>query len=365
MQDSLASTTKESYSPTGAQFLRKILLSAVAIAVLVSAGSALSAFQDPLDTPAVSSDLAQKRLLNSVVRAGKRLVAVGQRGHILLSDDDGKQWRQASVPVSSDLLAAQFATPERGWAVGHDGVVLITADAGATWTKQLDGREVGKILVAYYEKHDDGQRLADAQLFAQQGPDKPFLDVWFKNEREGFIIGTFNLILHTTDGGQSWTPWLHRTDNPQNLHLHAIRRVGEDVLIVGEKGLLLKLDHQAERFKALASPYLGSYFGITGRAGLVLIHGLRGNAFSSRDGGVTWKKSETGVSVGLIGSIVLRDGRIMLVDQTGGLLLSADDGQSFKPVHREKTMAASTVVEGEEHLVLVGPHGIQIEPRVK
>jgi len=39
---------------------------------------------------------------------GQRVVAVGQRGHVLFSDDTGKSWQQAEVPVSADLVAATF-----------------------------------------------------------------------------------------------------------------------------------------------------------------------------------------------------------------------------------------------------------------
>src|SRR4029079_5611384 len=89
-------------------------------------------------------------LLNGLARAGQRIVAVGQRGHVLYSDDAGKSWKQATVPVSSDLVAVPFPDATHGWAVGHDGVVLHTDDAGVTWTRQLDGRGIGAVLVAFY-----------------------------------------------------------------------------------------------------------------------------------------------------------------------------------------------------------------------
>ena len=72
-------------------------------------------FTDVLDTPSTITSLATRSLLNGITRAGKRLVAVGARGHILYSDDEGKSWKQASVPVSSDLTAVNFPTPQQGW----------------------------------------------------------------------------------------------------------------------------------------------------------------------------------------------------------------------------------------------------------
>ena len=87
-------------------------------------------FADVLDTPAQRTPLASKSLLNGIARAGTRLVAVGQRGHIVVSTDGGANWKQSAVPVSSDLTAVYFVDEKRGWAVGHDGVVLHTDDGG-------------------------------------------------------------------------------------------------------------------------------------------------------------------------------------------------------------------------------------------
>lgn len=102
-------------------------------------------WRDVLDTPAVPSPLAARSLLTGLARAGARVVAVGQRGHVLFSDDAGKSWNQADVPVSSDLVAVSFPNPDAGWIVGHDGVVLHSTDAGRSWTRQLDGRSVGEL----------------------------------------------------------------------------------------------------------------------------------------------------------------------------------------------------------------------------
>ena len=98
-----------------------------------------SSMRDVLDTPAAKSPLAVRALVNGLAIAGTRIVAVGQRGHVLLSDDAGKSWQQAEVPVSSDLVAVSFPSASTGWAVGHDGVVLHSTNAGGRWTRQLDG----------------------------------------------------------------------------------------------------------------------------------------------------------------------------------------------------------------------------------
>jgi photosystem II stability/assembly factor-like uncharacterized protein len=331
-----------------------------------------AAFQDPLDTPAAKSALAPGALSNGLALAGKRIVSVGQRGHILYSEDAGKSWTQATVPVSSDLTAVFFASPNRGWAVGHGGVVLATQDGGTSWAKQLDGRAVGQLLVGHYADHNGAglsaealaQLRADAKRFLDEGPDKPFLDVWFENETTGYVVGLFNLILKTTDGGKSWLPWMDRTDNSKAFHFYAIRPVGNDLYLVGEQGMLLKLDPAAQRFKALPMDYKGTFFGITGKPGSVVVYGLRGSVFRSGDGGKSWQKIETGVSAGLTASTVTADGRILLVSQGGQVLMSSDDGRSFSRLKLERQVPASALLEvAERTLAISGARGIHVQPQ--
>ena len=319
------------------------------LALFANTSATAAGFRDVLDTPAALTTRATAGLFNGLARAGSRIVAVGQRGHIVLSDDGGTSWKQARVPVASDLVAVSFPTPTHGWAVGHDGIVLHSTDAGATWTRQLDGRALGRLL-GYGDK-----RLAD------QGPENPFLDVWFSDERTGFVVGAFNLILRTEDGGRSWQPWLDRTDNPKSLHLYAIREAAGDVYVTGEQGLLMRLDTEAGRFRALTTPYEGTYFGVTGNARSVVAFGLRGNAFRSTDGGKSWSKAETGLQVGLIGGTE-HEGRLVLVSQAGHLLVSRDDGASFAPMKVERAVPGAAVIgAGSAAVVVAGPRGLRAQ----
>jgi photosystem II stability/assembly factor-like uncharacterized protein len=304
---------------------------------LAAAPSSKEGWRDVLDTPALKSPLAARALLNGLTRAGDRLVAVGQRGHVLWSDDGGKTWTQADVPVSSDLVAVSFADATHGWAVGHDGVVLHSADAGRTWKLQRDGRSAGP-----------------------QGTETPLLDVWFGNASHGYAVGAFGLVLRTEDGGATWEPWHHAVDNPKNLHLYAVRGVGDDVYMVGEQGLTLKLDRTAGRFRALDMPYKGTLFGVTGSDHAIVVHGLRGSVLRSVDGGRSWQTIATGLQVGMTASTRTDDGRLVLVSQAGHVLVSRDDGATFRTVAIERPLpAAAVVAPAAGTLVVAGPRGVQ------
>ncbi len=268
------------------------------------------------------------------------------------------------MPVSSDLVALQFPTPRQGWAVGHDGVVLHTADGGASWRRQMDGNRIPALLRATYD-HDgvDPALRTAAMRLAGQGADQPLLDVWFDNEHSGYVVGAFNLIFHTEDGGASWQPWLDRVPNPSSYHLNAIRSIAGDTLIAGEQGLLLKLAPDRSRFVTLPAPYQGSWFGLTGGPGVLLVYGLRGNAFRSADGGVSWSRVDTGVRVGLTAATTLPDGRLLLVSQAGQVLLSGDHGASFQPLRQAAAGPASAVVALDKHgIVLGGLRGLRRQP---
>ena len=359
--------------------IHRALVWALVAAGLTAAVAATTApqWQDVLDTPAVKSPLAPRALVNGIARAGDRLVAVGQRGHVLLSDDQGKTWRQAEVPVSSDLVAVAFPTQTAGWAVGHDGIVLRSTDAGASWTRVLDGRSAGAAMVAFY-KHSaalaaDPSRAAgtaadatkaaalvtEAERFAAQGAENPFLDVGFESESTGYLVGAFGLIFRTTDAGASWQPLLHATDNAKALHLYAVRAVAGEVYIVGEQGLLLKLDRAAGQFRAVELPYKGTLFGITGNGKALIVPGLRGTVLRSTDAGRSWTTVDTGLQVGLTASAVDADGRLVIVSQAGHVLVSADDGASFKLAKVDKPVpAAAVALVGKSSLVVGGPRGL-------
>ncbi|RAO76244.1 glycosyl hydrolase [Dyella jiangningensis] len=349
-------------------FLRRAL---VALAFALPA-IAVAGFADVLDTSAGVSALASKTLLNGLAVAGKRMVAVGQRGHIVTSDDNGASWQQAKVPVSSDLVAVSFPTPQQGWTVGHDGVVLHTADGGATWSLQLDGRRAGALMLEQLraragkgepgDQDEAGKLVDEAGRIASQGVENPFLDVWFADARHGYIVGAFNLIFETTDGGQTWTSWFDRTENPQRLHLYAVRGIGADVYITGEQGLVLKLDRDAGRFRVVDTPYKGTYFGVVGDGASVVVYGLRGNAYRSIDAGAHWSAIDTGVQEGLTGGTRFGAHGLALVSQAGTVLVSRDGGEHFVTHRPAKPAPASAVAVAGDVIVTAGALGVNARP---
>ncbi|SDH53484.1 Uncharacterized protein SAMN05216603_11029 [Pseudomonas benzenivorans] len=346
-------------------FTRALLLTALLLPGWATAQSAATPQIPLLNQPALQSAKAQRSVLLAVTRAGERLVAVGERGIVLLSDDSGASWRQARVPVSVSLTAVQFVDAEHGWAVGHLGVVLHSADGGETWVKQLDGVRAAQLALASAEEGGDAKLLKAAEWLVADGPDKPFLDLYFSDRRHGYVVGAYGLILRTADGGASWQPWMQQVENPEGLNLYGIRAAGGALFIAGERGLLLRSSDNGQSFQALDSPYDGSFFGLLGSArGELLAFGLRGNAYWSGDRGASWQRIDTGVEVALSAATRLADGALLLASQAGDLLISRDQGRSFQHLAGPAGASiAGLVAAPDGSLIRVGLGGLTRQPR--
>ncbi|WP_049780302.1 WD40/YVTN/BNR-like repeat-containing protein [Aromatoleum aromaticum] len=303
----------------------------------------------------------------AVTRAGDRLVSVGPRGTVLLSDDGGKTWRQAgSVPSSVALTAVCFVNDKLGWAVGHSGVVLHSRDGGETWVRQLDGRQAAQRVLEEAEALEATGRegaerlLRDAQRMVEDGPDKPLLSVSFTNERRGYAVGAYGLALATEDGGQSWQAFMARLPNPRGKHLYQIRADGARLLVSGEQGALFRSDDAGLSFAEVRTPYPGTFFGALSLAeDTVLAYGLRGNVWRSGDGGTAWTQIALDHDITITSGVRLKDGAVVLADESGRLLRSDDQGRSFSALKAKAPNAVTALVQIDDGaLVMSGARGL-------
>jgi photosystem II stability/assembly factor-like uncharacterized protein len=324
--------------------LRKIALLATALSLLgcaVLSAPVLAAAAPASDTVyAIESAKAAKSLMLDVVHAGKRLVAVGDRGHILYSDDQGATWAQAKVPTRALLTSVFFVDDKHGWAVGHDAQILASEDGGVTWTKQFE----------------DLKREA------------PLLDVWFKDVNSGFAVGAYGALLETTDGGKHWEDASDRLDNEDQYHLNGIASVKDaGLFIVGEQGSMFRSADWGQTWEKLEGPYQGSLFGVIGtaQANTLLAYGLRGNLYRSTDFGSTWEQVELkaargALEFGLSGATLLDDGSIVIVGNGGSVIRSNDNGETFSVFNRPDRISVSAVTAaGNGNLILAGQGGVR------
>lgn len=324
-------------------------------------------FKDPLDVPAMQVHDVERGHFSAVTQAGKKLVAVGSGAMIAVSSDQGASWTQVQAPASSDLLALHFATPDQGWAVGHDGLVLHTCDGGLNWVKQFDGRQAARQLIERYSAqveagNPEAQALLDGvKLNYQDGPEQALMDVWFADAQNGFIVGTFGTLFATHDGGQTWESWMERVDNPEFLHFLAISGDADNVYIASERGIVFKLDRQQQRFTALQTGYAGSFFAINAAQGRVVAAGLRGSVYSSDDQGQSWRVVPSGINTAFTAMHLMSDGRYLLSSVDGRLMMGDAAMTGFTPVKTARGGRFSSLTQSDERsVVTAGYSGIRV-----
>jgi photosystem II stability/assembly factor-like uncharacterized protein len=337
--------------------------------------------------PALQTEAASGDLILDAAVDGQRILIAGEQGHILFSDDNGGSWTHAQVPVSLSMTAVTFCGANCAWVAGHDGILLRSTDRGESWQTNFTGTDVARLsadaaeatireLEAEIETAspdaiddlewalEDAQfAFDDASAALEGGITMPLLDIWFENQRNGFALGAYGIMLQTRDGGSTWSLISDRLDNPDDFHLYGIARSAAGTLLVaGEAGTLLRSRDGGESWDRLEAPYQGSFFGIVAaRDGSLITFGLRGNIFRSTDEGDTWSAVETNDERTLLGGMIRSDGTVVLVGSAGALLASNDHGASFQALPTSGNRVYSSVTETPDgKIMLVGFGGVSI-----
>ena len=310
------------------------ILAAIVLVVTIGVGGWVLAQEEPVSAPAVIAPLASRSLMLDAAAVDGALVAVGERGHILISTDGGETWGQQAVPMSAALTGVYFHDRNLGWAVGHDSAILRTTDGGTTWE-----------LVNWVPEDE-----------------APFFDVWFSDADNGVAIGAYGSYFTSADGG---TTWEFEPVGDTDWHLHQIApAAGDRLFIAAEAGMVYRSDDGGTTWVELPSPYEGSFFGILPLDGdEVLLFGLRGHLYRSEDAGESWTEVETGTVAMLTSGLQLGDGTIVITGLGGTLLVSVDGGRSFTLHQQEDRRGIQAAVRAtNDSLLLVGEFGVKTLP---
>jgi len=289
--------------------------------------------------PAEATTAATKAMILSSARAGKRIVAVGNHGIVLLSDTDGADFRQAkSVPVRTTLTAVFFIDDKTGWAVGQSGVVLRTDDAGESWTLQRYDMSV----------------------------DQPLFSVWFRDRERGIAVGLWSLMITTADGGKTWTqvklpppPGGKKAD--RNLLKIFANRMGT-LFVAAEQGMILK-SYDGENWAYVNTGYKGSFWtGIVLNNGTLLVGGLRGTIYRSADDGRSWREAKSEFKSSIT-DFAEAGGKVYAAGLDGVFLESDNGGATFKGSQREDRLPFTAItVNSVGKIVKFSKQGVVKDP---
>lgn len=276
----------------------------------------------------------QALILLDIGKSGSTLTAVGERGVILRSEDDGGVWRMIQTDATRTLAGLAVAAPDTLVAVGHGGAVLRSQDNGLTWrTVGIPGLERESLLGV--------TAVAPNRLVA---------------------YGAFGLCLTSTDGGATWKR-ITVVDSDFDRHIYGVLPLTPDRwLLVGESGTIATTENSGASWRLEQSPYEGSFFGaVRTNDGAVVVFGMRGNVFRSPDGDGDWTRIETGATVPFNRGGILEDGRVALVGNNGALALSQDGGKSFSLTTLDRGMSLAAVVQARSGALLaVGSAGVKV-----
>lgn len=316
---------------------KKILIPVLALCI-----SSVSGYlhADRLSQKAISIPSAERSLLNSVINVDGRLLAAGEHGVIVFSDDAGESWSQADNSSSTLITGLAFSNKNQGWAVGHDGVLLKSQDTGESWQLVFEGSKLNQLRVSALEqaianeedaivKDELTIQLDDARFALEDNDVLPLLNLAFVDEQMGFAIGAYGMMIQTRDGGENWQYIGHRLPNPEGLHLNRILHLqGETLLLVGESGFASMSRDLGETWQLLESPYDGSFFTAAQTDGVYLF-GLRGNGYQLNLNDGQWQKVATNSRATINAATQFDSGnRAVLVGQGGAIWLQ--NGQGFK-----------------------------------
>ncbi|MBN3786484.1 YCF48-related protein [Burkholderia sp. Ac-20353] len=282
-------------------------------------------------------------MLMDATRAGKRIVAVGEHGLVLLSDDDGKSFRQAhTVPISATLSAVTFADEQHGWAVGQWGTILATRDGGETWQKQRMDTSV----------------------------DQPLFSVIFTSPQDGIAVGLWSLMLVTHDGGKTWNkqtlpkpPGGGKAD--RNLY-HIFSDRTSALYIVSEQGTVLKSTDGGANWMYSATGGKGTLWtGVALPDGRIVVAGLLGSLYQSSDGGATWTALNAGTKSSITGLVAT--GKGLMGVGLDGLVFRQREGSASFEVHQRDDRATLTaaLIDGAGNPVLFSQDGVLDAPGAK
>jgi photosystem II stability/assembly factor-like uncharacterized protein len=271
--------------------------------------------------------------INDLITVNNRLVAVGERGIIAVSETNGHSWeiRHSDTETPVTLTDISRIDDNLLLAVGHDSVMLRSEDGGLNWEAVMRDSELGEPLLGTWSA--DGQRI--------------------------FAYGSFGKFMVSNDAGATFTD----IELPIfGEHLAAMAGNSADTrMLVGEMGLVLRSLDDGESWEKLDAFYDGSLFGAAHlQDDNWVAYGMRGHVFFTSDNGDNWSQIDIGSELPLYGHTLVNGGKQIMMVGTGGIFVSlTSDGELLESGNLEGlgTLTSAVVLPSGEVFV-AGQRGL-------
>lgn len=301
-------------------------------------------------------------LYGVAMRSPADWVVTTSEGAIFRTADSGTTWVQSSISPMKTLNGIHFADALHGVAVGIDGAA-VTSDGGATWRYQEDlvtselhdiaSTAAGWVAVGrhgFIMRSDDGstwQRVAS-------GTTQDLLSISFHDGQNGVALGSAGTVLHTTDGGVSFSvlrdpplPPLRAVSFSDPLHGVA----------AGLGGAILHTDNGGATWRSGSTAITTDLVTATWASPTTGIVAGRGALHHTTDGGATWQQRLASDST--FACATIRGARALAVTTRGELYASADTGRTWQAVEcgRPAMLTAASILD-DDSWVVAGPRTV-------
>ena len=237
--------------------------------------------------------------------------------------------------IQGMLHDVHFFDQNNGLVVGDNGLMLTTNDGGKTWIKKDDNTRP--------------QEAAPGQRPGRPGGGTPTLyNIYFLNKNIGYITGARGTILKTADGGKTWSRKVARNENANpnpnrrggggiRANLMGIQMISEMVgFIAGSENTILKTTDGGDTWLGSSERArvgetrnnLENIWFVSPTSGWVI--GSYGTLLHTNDSGETWQKKNAGVDNNLFGIHFVNDTTGWISGQEGLILHTSDGGKTWK-----------------------------------
>lgn len=190
-------------------------------------------------------------LIDLAACADGRLAALAAENQILVSHDGGQSWKAHALSTEEAPQGIACDPGGRLWVVGGFSTITVSADDGETWDDRSVGEDTIFTTIQFIDERNAvvfgefgaNVRSSDGGETWTRGAPLPgdfyAQDAWFADRDTGWVAGLAGQILHTVDGGASWT----LQQAPLPVPIYAIEGAGGGrVYAVGGEGVLLRED---------------------------------------------------------------------------------------------------------------------------
>jgi PKD repeat protein len=176
----------------------------------------------------------------------------------------GQGWcMQNPLPTRYQLNAIDMVDTSNGWAVGLNGTVVHTTDAGVTWVNQYTGTSSAL----------NSLKVVDANT--------------------AWVVGDNGVVLKTVNGGGTWAP----QSSGASVSLRSLSAIDANTAwAVGEQGVVIKTTDGGVTWQKLSSGVQDSLTAVHALdANNVWAVGIAGVIIRSGDGGTSWTVQHSAV----------------------------------------------------------------------